>query len=86
MSKGGPSLYTVGIVLLAIGFVGWIPMTLLGVFSMSLENPALILLVSALSLLLPVATCAGMAVLLVKVVFDRMGNKEDDYYSRNVER
>lgn len=86
MKKGGMSLYTIGIVLLAIGFLGWIPLTLIGIFSVSLESPAISLLVAGLSLLLPVASCTGMAVLLVKVVIDRIGNKEDDYYSRNVER
>ena len=39
-----------------------------------------------LVLLLPALGVAGMGILLAKVVLDRLGNREDDYYSKNVER
>ena len=29
---------------------------------------------------------AGIGILFVKVLRDRLGNKEDDYYSKNVDR
>lgn len=37
-------------------------------------------------LLLPALGSIGMAILFLKVVLDRIRNKEDDYYSKNVER
>ena len=51
----------------------------------------LILLVTEIQLVttedyLGVATLVGLALLAVKAVRDRLGNEEDDHYSRTVEK
>ena len=39
-----------------------------------------------LSLVMLVTCPAGFGLLFVQVVLDRLGNKEDDYYSKNVDQ
>lgn len=37
-------------------------------------------------LLIPGLVSVGFLILIAKVIVDRVGNKEDDYYSKNVDR
>lgn len=39
-----------------------------------------------LLLLIPASVIAGFGILIAKVILDRIGNKEDDYYSKNIHK
>lgn len=39
-----------------------------------------------LLLIVPAMALIGIGILVAKVIVDRVGNKEDDYYSKNIHR
>lgn len=80
------ALYRAGFVLLGLAALGWLGMIALSVFGIfSSSSNAAELLVSV-GFLLPVCGGLGIVLILVQVIADRLSSKEDDYYSKNVER
>lgn len=79
----------IGLALIALGFVCYI-LFAIGIVAMGLNEEADIvdvpwqmMIISGLSV---VSFVAGAGILIVKVLLDRILNREDDYYSKNIER
>lgn len=79
-------MYRIGIVLLGIAFLGWIAVAGLQLIGFASGSPETVQFSLIVSILLPLCGGAGTLVLLVQVIIDRLNSKEDDYYSKNVER
>lgn len=79
-------MYRIGIGLLGIAFLGWIAVVGLQLIGFASGSPETVQLSLIVSILLPLCGGAGTFVLLVQVIIDRLNSKEDDYYSKNVER
>ena len=81
-----PGLYTIGITLISISFLGWfilvVTQILAVVTNMQLFSESLF----SLTVLLPVFGGLGMAVLLTKVILERIANRDDEYYAKKVDR
>ena len=67
-------LVLIGYLLLMAAFIGYLIIVIIGLVDVLPEG-----IVGLLAI-------AGFGLLFIKVFKDRLGNKEDDYYSKNVEK
>ncbi|MAP95574.1 MAG: hypothetical protein CMK07_11545 [Ponticaulis sp.] len=86
LKKQSSLLYLIGITLIILCGIGWGVSIVFQIIAASTGGQGIVETLVLASLVLPVLGCLGMAVLVLKVVLDRLNNKEDDYYSKNVER
>ncbi|MDF1681580.1 hypothetical protein [Ponticaulis sp.] len=79
-------MYRIGIGLIGLSVLGWIAVIGLQLFGFVAGSSGTVQSSLVFSALLPICGGLGMLVLLIQVVLDRLNSKEDDYYSKNVER
>ena len=79
-------IYKIGIILVCISFVGWMCLAIFQILSLGLQSTSLQGLIFLVGGALPIIGGLGMALLAIGVIMDRISSREDDYYSKNVER
>lgn len=79
-------MYRIGIGLIGLSVLGWMAVIGLQLFGFAAGSSGTVQSSLVFSALLPICGGLGMLVLLIQVVIDRLNSKEDDYYSKNVER
>lgn len=79
-------MYRIGIGLIGLAALGWVIVSMLQIVGIATASSQIIQSSAVMTLLFPLCGGAGVLLLLIQVISDRLNSKEDDYYSKNVER